>query len=250
MMATEILPDPEALADRAAAWLLDAVQTTDGDFAIALSGGSTPRRLYELLAGAPYRDAMPWKRVHVFWGDERFVSHSDTRSNYRMANEALLSHVPIAADHVHPVPTEAPTPADAALAYERTLKSYYGADLLDPARPLFDVTLLGLGEDGHTASLFPGTQALAERDRWVVAVTEPGEPRISLTYPALESSRHIVFLVAGEEKRTIFERVRRGDRELPAARLRPNGSLVWFADAAAVGQPTENAKLTQPASRK
>ena len=133
--------------------------------------------------------SFPWHRVHLFWGDERFVPHSDARSNFRMAQEALLSHVPIEAANVHPIPTEGTTPDNAARAYERTLKSFYGADELDPARPLFDVTLLGLGEDGHTASLFPKTRALTERERWVVAVTEGvAEPRISLTYPPLEAA--------------------------------------------------------------
>ena len=236
----EILADQEALSRRAADCLLAAAKAADGDFALALSGGSTPRRLYELLARAPYREAIAWRRTHVFWGDERFVPKSDGRSNYRMAAEALLSHVPIPASNVHPIPTEGMTPTDAALAYERTLKSYYGAEELNPARSLFDATLLGLGEDGHTASLFPHSKALAKRERWVVAVTDAGpEPRISLTDPAGESSRHVLFLVAGEEKRAILERVLRGDQDLPAARLRPTGSLLWLADAAAAssGRP-------------
>jgi len=231
----DILRDPEALAVRAADMLLKAAKAAEGPFAIALSGGSTPRRLYELLARAPYRDGFPWDRVHLFWGDERFVPHGDARSNYRMTDEALLSHVPIAPANLHPIPTEGMTPEDAARAYERTLKSFYGAETLDPKRPLFDATLLGLGEDGHIASLFPGTRALLERERWVVAVKDgPAEPRISLTYPALESSRSVVFLVAGAEKRTIFARVRQGDQTLPATRLRPMGGLLWLADAAAV----------------
>jgi len=142
--------------------------------------------------------------------------------------------VPIAEANVYPVPTTGLSPTDAARAYERTLRSFYGAETLDPARPLFDVTLLGLGEDGHTASLFPGTDALSERERWVVAVTaKVSEPRITLTYPALEASRQVMFLVAGEEKRAIFERVLRGDQDFPAARLRPTGGLLWLADAAA-----------------
>ena len=194
----DILRDPEALARRAADVLLEAAKATEGRFAIVLSGGSTPRRLYELLAQAPYRDSFPWDRTHIFWGDERFVPHSDTRSNYRMTEEALLSRAPIARSSVHPIPTDGMTPEDAARAYERTLKSFYGAETLDPQRPLFDLTLLGLGEDGHIASLFPGTRALSERERWVVAVTEgASEARITLTYPVLESSRSVVFLVAG-----------------------------------------------------
>jgi len=230
----DVLRDPEALAVRAADALLRAAKAAEGRFAIALSGGSTPRRLYRLLAQAPYRDRFPWDRVHLFWGDERFAPHSDARSNYRMTDEALLSHVPIAPANLHPIPTEGMTPEDAARAYERTLKSFYGAETLDPKRPLFDVTLLGLGEDGHIASLFPGTRALSERERWVVAVTDgPPEPRISLTYPALESSRSVLFLVAGAEKRAIFARVLRGDQGFPAMKLRPVGSLLWLTDAAA-----------------
>jgi 6-phosphogluconolactonase len=231
--AVEILPNPEALAHRAAELILHAAQATTGRFAIALSGGSTPRRLYELMAHPPYRVNFPWHRTHVFLGDERFVPHMDERSNYRMATRALLSHVPIAEANVYPVPTSGMSPADAAHAYERTLQSYYGADTLDPERPLFDVTLLGLGEDGHTASLFPGTEALSEREHWVVAVTEVPEPRITLTYPALEASRQVIFLVAGEEKRAIFARVMRGEQDFPAARLKPAGGLLWLADAAA-----------------
>ena len=237
----EILADPEALAGRAAEWLMAVAKTTEGDFAIVLSGGSTPRRLYERLAREPYREAFPWHRTRVFWGDERFVSKSNARSNYRMANQTLLSHVPIPGPNVHPIPTEGMTAADAAVAYERTLRSYYGAAELDPGRPLFDVTFLGVGEDGHIASLFPGAQTLLERERWVVAVTDHGpEPRISLTYPPLESSRHVVLLVAGQQKRAIFGRVRRGDQDLPAAKLRPTGGLLWLADVAAVEQFLED----------
>jgi 6-phosphogluconolactonase len=232
----EILPDPEALARRAAELLLEATKATQGPFAVSDSGGSTPRRLYELFAEAPYRDLMPWDRVRVFWGDERFVPHSDARSNYRMAYDTLLSHVPVAPANMHPIPTEGIAPEDAARAYERTLKSFYGTETLDPKRPLFDVTFLGLGEDGHIASLFPGASALSERERWVVAVTDgPQEPRITLTYPALESSRLVLALVTGTEKRAIFARVRRGDQELPAARLRPAGRLLWLVDEAAAG---------------
>ena len=236
-MTVEVLRDPEALARRAADVVLEAAKKARGRFAIALSGGSTPRRLHELLAETPYRDLMPWDRTHVFWGDERFVPHKDARSNYRMAYETVLSCVPIPAANIHSIPTEGLAPEDAALAYERTLKSFYGAETLDAERPLFDVTFLGLGEDGHIASLFPGTRALKERERWVVAVTDgPQEPRITLTYPALESSRLVLFLVTGAEKAAIFARVRRGDQELPASRLRPAGDLLWLADAAAANR--------------
>src|SRR6202047_2641518 len=158
----EILADPEALARRVADWLLAAGAGADGVFAVVLSGGSTPRRLYEQLARPSNRDLFPWSRTHWFWGDERFVPHDDALSNYRMVREALLSRAPIAAANTHPIPIDAGGPELAASAYERELKSFYGAERLDATRPLFDVTLLGLGNDGHTASLFPGTAALAE----------------------------------------------------------------------------------------
>jgi 6-phosphogluconolactonase len=235
----EMLADPEALSRRVADWMLEVATTKAGAFSVALSGGSTPRPLYEHLAGPPYRDAFPWSRTHWYWGDERFVPHDDPLSNYRMAREALLSRAPIPAINIHPIPTEGITPDEAASAYERELKSFYGAERLDPARPLFDVTLLGLGPDGHTASLFPNTEVLAERDRWVAAVVgAKSEARITLTYPVLESSRNAVFLVAGEEKRAVLARFRRRDDSLPAARLHPTGSLWIFSDAAAVGALT------------
>ena len=152
-----------------------------------------------------------------------------------MVREALLSRAPIPALNVHPIPTEGVSAEAAASAYERQLKSFYGAECLDPARPLFDVTLLGLGPDGHTASLFPGTAVLAEQNRWVAAVVgAKSEARITLTYPALESSRNAAFLVEGEEKRAILNWLCRGDDSLPAARLRPAGMLRVFADEAAI----------------
>jgi 6-phosphogluconolactonase len=232
----EILADPEALSRRVADWLLDAAIRKDGIFAVCLSGGSTPKLLYENMARSPYRERFPWSRIHWFWGDERFVPHGDVQSNYRMVLEALLSRVPIPEGNVHSIPTEGVDPEEAASVYERELKSFYGAERLDPARPLFDVTLLGLGEDGHTASLFPAAPALLERDRWVVAVIGiKAETRITLTYPPLESSARAAFLVAGEEKRAIFGRLRCGDNSLPAARLRPIGTLHLFSDVAAAG---------------
>jgi 6-phosphogluconolactonase len=231
----ETLADAEALSHRVADWLLEMAIAKDGVFAVNLSGGSTPRRLYDRLAGLPYRDTFPWSRTHWFWGDERFVPHDDALSNYRMVREALISRAPIPALNVHPIPTEGVSPEAAASAYERQLKSFYGAERLDPARPLFDVTLLGLGPDGHTASLFPGTAVLAEQNRWVAAVVgAKSEARITLTYPALESSRNAAFLVEGQEKRAILKRLCRGDDSLPAARLRPTGTLRVFADKAAI----------------
>jgi 6-phosphogluconolactonase len=227
----EVFDDAEALARHTATWLHRLAAAATGRFAVCLSGGSTPRRLYELLAGGDHVGTFPWARVDWFWGDERFVPRDSPRSNFLMVRDAMLAKVPIPAARIHAIPTEGTTPEAAAAAYEQELQRFYGAQTLDPARPLFDVTLLGLGDNGHTASLFPGTPALAERRRWAVPVTSlVPEPRITLTYPALESSRETVFLVAGAEKRAVVASVRAGDPALPASRLRPTGSLRWFVD--------------------
>jgi 6-phosphogluconolactonase len=231
----EILAKPEALASHVADWLLAAALGTHKPFAVALSGGSTPRRLYELLASPPYREAFPWARTHWFWGDERFVPHDSPESNYRMVREAMLARAPVPPANIHPVPIEGLTPGEAALLYERELKRFYGASTLRPARPLFDVIFLGLGPEGHIASLFPGTAILNERTRWVGAVigAKP-DPRITLTYPALESSREVAFLVTGAAKQAVVEQLLRGDPELPAAHLHPlHGTLRLFVDRAA-----------------
>jgi 6-phosphogluconolactonase len=229
-----VSPDPAAVADRVADWLLKLALAKDGAFSLCLSGGSTPKALYHRLTEAPYRDAFPWARTHLFWGDERFVPPGDALSNYHMVREALLDHAPIPAGNIHPVPTEGLSPQEAAAAYQRELQVFYGAERLDAGRPLFDVNLLGLGADGHTASLFPDTDVLAERDLWAAAVIgAKAEARITLTYPALESSRHAAFLVVGADKAEILGRLLRGDAELPAARLQPTGELWVFGDAAA-----------------
>jgi 6-phosphogluconolactonase len=230
----EILTDSEALARRVADWLLVAAAGSQRQFRVALSGGSTPRRLYELLSGPPYREAFPWTRTHWFWGDERFVPHHSPQSNYRMVREAMLARAPVPTGNIHPIPTEGLTPQEAALSYERELKTVYGAATLDPDRPLFDVTFLGLGPEGHVASLFPGTAVLSERSHWVGAVIgAKAEPRITLTYPALESSAAIAFLVSGAAKRPVLERLLKSDPVLPATHLHPRGTLYVFADRAA-----------------
>jgi 6-phosphogluconolactonase len=231
----EVLADADALSHRVADWLTGEAAQTEGRFAIALSGGSTPKHLYQILAQPPHRDRFPWARTHFFWGDERFVPHDHPDSNYRMAREALIDHVPIPPENVHPVPTEG-TPDEAAAAYEATLRAFYGTAELDPARNLFDVVLLGVGSDGHTASLFPGTAVLEERNAWVKAVVGvKAEPRITLTYPAIASSGTVAFLAEGEGKREIVARVRSGDPTLPAARVTTRGRLRWFLDRTAAG---------------
>ena len=240
----EILPDPLGLAQHVAE-MTQAALAAQGSFRVSLSGGSTPKTLYGLLASDEFRDRFPWQLVSWYWGDERFVPYDHPESNLRMTREAMLAKAPVPRENIHPIPTDG-TPEDAARRYERTLQQTYGAATLDPYRPLFDVTLLGLGPDGHTASLLPGEPALDDRKRWVAAVAH-GRPevRITMTYPALESSRRVAFLVAGEEKAAIFTAIRKGGSQVPAARIRPVGELFWFVDRAAAGQ----AELVGPRAR-
>ena len=229
--------DAAALAEATAKFLCDCAIAKPGPVVVALSGGSTPKLAYETLARDPLVARFPWARAQFLFGDERFVPPDHKESNARMIDQALLAHVPVPLMHVHRVPTVGVSPDEAALAYERMLKSLYGADRLDPAKPLIDVCLLGLGEDGHTASLIPGEPVLAEREHWVAAVGH-GRPevRITLTYPALESSAATVFLVQGEGKRAILDRLLSGDDTVPAGKLRPQGDLYWLVDRAAAGR--------------
>jgi len=231
----EILPDPPSLAHHVAEWLTGAALASTGPFRVSLSGGSTPKTLYALLASDEFRGRFPWQRVFWYWGDERFVPYDHPDSNYRMTREAMLAKAPVPPENIHPVPYDG-TPEEAALRYQRTLQDHYGATVFDPARPLFDITLLGLGPDGHTASLLPGEPVLEERKRWVAAVSH-GRPeiRITMTYPAIDSSRQVAFLLAGKEKTEIFDAIRAGNSDVPAARVNPVGELIWFADEAAAG---------------
>ena len=227
--------DAEALAHDVAEWLTGLAEASDKRFSIALSGGSTPERLYEKLAAAPFRDRFPWARTHLFWGDERFVPPDSPDSNLRMVRAALLDHVPVPPSQVYPMPTSG-TLAQAAAAYQTTLSTYYGAEALDMSRPLFDVVLLGLGDNGHTASLFPGAAALEETLAWVAPVTEGvPQPRLTLTYPAIACSNMVAFVVAGTGKADAVRRVLGGDVSQPAARVHAAGQLIWFLDDAAAG---------------
>ncbi len=232
----EVLSDPLALAHHVAQWMTQMALAARGPFRVSLSGGSTPKTLYELLASDAFITRFPWSRVYWYWGDERFVPYDHPDSNYRMTREAIFAKAPVPSENIHPIPTDG-TPDDAAWRYERTLQDAYGAATLDRQRLLFDVTLLGLGSDGHTASLLPGEPVLNERKRWVIAVSH-GRPeiRITMTYPVIESSRCVAFLVAGEKKAEIFSAIRAGNAQVPAARVRPVGELLWFVDQAAAGR--------------
>lgn len=226
--------DAKDLSDRVAIWLATRIAFASERINICLSGGGTPRQVYELLGAEDLRGRIDWRKVHLFFGDERFVPADHEDSNFHMAWEAMIRHVPIPAEQIYPIPTEAGSPEKAAATYAETLQESYGCKSLDPLRPLFDVTLLGLGTDGHIASLFPESAALEERDTWVTSVSETTpQARISLTFPALESSGIILFLVSGEHKRNVLARVLAKDPSLPASRLTTRGTIMIFADRAA-----------------
>ena len=195
-----------------------------------LAGGETPRRMYELLAGKPYSEALPWDKIHVYWGDERCVSSTNNLSNQFMARQSLLDHVSIPESNIHPIVYES-SPSMAAEEYEKILRSTFKGQ-----EPQFDVVLLGMGDNGHTASLFPDTDALEIQDHWVseVYVAEQKRYRVTLTAPILNQATSIIFLVAGSAKAHVIKEVIEGSRDckrLPAQLIKPiNGQLYWLLD--------------------
>jgi len=234
-METRVFADIDALSRGALDELLSVMREAirqRGRFVIALSGGQTPAKMYALWAKAE----TPWDRVHLFWGDERYVPQDDPLSNYRMTREALIAHVAIPAGNVHPVPTSLATPEKAAEAYDAELRAFFGAEA-----PAFDLQLLGLGVEGHTASLFPGSPALEEKQRWVMAVEAAAKPtrRLTFTPLVLNQGRNTFFLVGGADKREILTALRAEPdskaSQYPAARIRPVGRTQWFLDQAAAG---------------
>ena len=211
----EILRDLMALARHVAEWITLAALAAKAPFRVSLSGGLTPKTLYRLLASDEFSSRFPWPRVFWYWGDERFVPYDHLDSNYRMVRELMLTKVAMPSENGYAIPIDA-SPEDAARRYERILQEAYGGTTLDTARPLFDVTLLGLGADGHTASL----PVLEERQRWMAAVSH-GRPgiRITMTYPVIDSSRRAAFLVTGREKAATLRAIRAGSSEAPASRV-------------------------------
>lgn len=213
---------------------------------MALSGGSTPRSLFALLAGEPYRGAVDWSRLHVFWGDERCVPPDHTESNFFHAHRALLSQVSIPQQNIHRIPTEL-EPQLAALRYEQDLREFFGVEQGSPTTETFDLLLLGLGEDAHTASLFPGSNLLREQERWAAEVYVPSRAswRISLTPPLLNSARRTCFLITGAEKQWAVQHVLYGTyrpARYPAQIVRPtSGDLLWLMDEAAAGDDPSRA---------
>jgi len=232
---------PDQAADAAADYVVDCAReaiAARGRFLLALSGGSTPRALYERLAAPPWRSSIDWARTHLLWSDERCLPPDHADSNYRMAREALLDHVPVPADQVHRLRGE-DDPAGAATAYEAMLRELVGPPPADATGAHgLDLVLLGLGSDGHTASLFPGRPSGRETERWVVADQDPaGRPRLTLTPAVINDAHTVLFLVVGAGKAAVLNAVRQGLNTpdvLPAMRIRPwPGRLVWLVDDAA-----------------
>lgn len=237
-MTLQIFPDLESLS-RAAAKLFaglaaDAVKTR-GRFNVALSGGNTPRRTYEILAQPPFREQAPSGRTHVFWADERCVPPDDPRSNFRLAREAWLDHVRLPESQIHPFSCQS-SPAVGARDYEALLRDFFGQ-----GPPRLDLVFLGLGKDGHTASLFPFDPALEEREHWTAAVYDPGNNlhRVTLTPPLINQAAVVAFLVEGAAKAGVLKEVLEGPRDprrLPAQLIKPeNGELYWLVDREAAG---------------
>jgi 6-phosphogluconolactonase len=206
---------------------------------VAVSGGRTPVPLYEILANE-CADRLPWERVHLYWCDERYVSQRDKRSNFRKLHETLLDRIAIPLGNVHPMPTHRKKPEESAVDYERYMRAMFAGEW-----PTIDVVLLGMGADGHTASLFPHSQAIDEKKRWVVAVEASAEPptRLTLTLPVLNASRDVCFVVSGEEKADALKSILTGPpdpRRLPASGVRPqDGRLIWWVDEAAFSRTNE-----------
>lgn len=232
----DVVPDAQSLAQRAAEIFIERAgqpESPDGMFTVALSGGNTPRALYELLADPEHRDKVPWDRTQVFFSDERFVPPDSSESNFHAAQESLLSKVDIPERFVHRVATVDVEPGESAALYDEGIRRVFHAD--PGVAPSFDLILLGLGTDGHTASLFPDTTALGDDTDLVAANAVPklNTTRITFTYPLINAARTIMFLVAGEDKADAVSRVMAGE-DLPAARVRPtNGRLIWLLDDAA-----------------
>ena len=207
-------------------------------FTLALAGGNTPRPLYASFARMPYANALPWMQTHVFWGDERYVPAEHPDSNFALAAQTFIRQVPIPAQHVHRIPTELASPEAAAELYEHRLHSLFksfGALSESGDWPVFDLILLGLGPDGHAASLFPNSPVLREQTRWAAATPAPklAPPvrRITLTLPVINAARNVMFLVAGAEKQPIVQAILATPaqaQKYPAARVAPQGKLFWF----------------------
>ena len=235
-----ILPNLEVLSREAAAIYLRLSEkciSSKGRFVVALSGGSTPRRFYSLLSEVPYRDQVDWRRVHFFWADERCVPKEDEASNFKLAFDAFLSKVPVPEGNLHRIRGEK-EPAEGAEGYEKEIGAFFGRE----GSPVFDLILLGVGEDGHTASLFPDSNALRETNRLVIPVylRRPGFDRVTLSLPVLNQADHVLFLVSGRSKAAIVREIL-GEgakrKSYPAGLVQPvKGRVTWLIDEEAASE--------------
>jgi 6-phosphogluconolactonase len=235
----EILADQTALIQRSLELMVEKIQQSvreRGICTIALSGGSTPRPLYEAIAA----QNLPWEKIHIFWGDERYVPSHHPDSNEKLARDAWLNRVAIPAENIHPTPTDSGNPQQDAQRYEQQLQQFF--QLSPGTMPVLDIMLQGMGDDGHTASLFPHTEALQVCDRAIAVGNKDGSPRITFTIPAINNARCVLFLVAGSGKQNAIEQVfsqTADPQTYPAKFIQPQGELWWLLDVAA-GAPLQS----------
>jgi 6-phosphogluconolactonase len=233
-----LYPDMESLKHEAAKTIADLIHSAVSKksyFTIVLAGGRTPAGLYTVLAER-FGKQILWPHVHIFWGDERYVPHNHQESNFAMAYKNLLSKIDIFPQNIHPIPTENDDPDKDAQKYEQMIREFFLQRGI--SFPCFDLVLLGVGKDGHTASLFPGDPALQEKRRWVAPVLAPADyslrKRITLTLPAINSAANVIFIVSGSEKKmavkAILEDTARAESFYPASMVRPAGKMIWFVD--------------------
>lgn len=236
-MEVKVYKDMEAVTEAAAEYICSAAQSAvrkKGYFTLVLAGGRTPNLLYQRMAEQPYCDQIPWQQTYIFWGDERFVPPAHPDSNYGTAWLELFSKLENLADQIYPMPTTLINAGNAAILYEKTIRRVFTA----LGTKQFDLTLLGMGNDGHTASLFPGRDAVKEDRRWVVSTESPsGQKRVTLTFPLLNESKEILFLVTGEEKKEILQKVmedrKQANMHYPAAIVSGHQKTLWMIDEAA-----------------
>lgn len=236
-----VYPDIDSLSRAAAEAVFEiskAAVARSGRFTLALAGGNTPMHLYELLA-SEFRDKMPWNSTHLFWGDERFIPKTSPESNFKMANDSMISRLFLPSQNIHPISTELESPEDSANTYEEHLREFFQLEKAEQKYPKFDLVLLGLGDDGHTASIFAGDSILNEKKKWVAAVNVPPKyktkERITLTLPVINSAKNVFFIVACKGKTEIVNKIladtKSAKNQYPAAMVQPKGELVWFLDS-------------------
>ena len=247
-MHLDIFKTPDEFNHAVAGWIVECIAETlkkQERFTWVLSGGNTPKALYQLLSDTPYREKIDWEKLHIFWGDERDVPFNDSRNNAKMAYETLLNHVPIPATQIHIMQTENISPEKSAEKYEKILREYFPTQAPDSRLPTFDLVLLGMGDDGHVLSLFPGTAVVHEEKAWVTSLFLESQNmyRITLTKTIVNKSKHIAFLTTGANKALALKEVLEGHHNpdlYPSQEIKPeNGELLWFVDEAAAVQLTK-----------